>query len=135
MSKFFVEYQHKKQGQTFNHELFEAVKKHYCANDYKSAEKVWHFVSDFDRVDYEIFNEHGKHVGYFSLVLNEDMHLGKIASYITLFVVPQCRCNKEIAKLIKWYSERFAKTFGAKYITKVKHVSPLKRIETYKEVK
>ncbi|AFH14432.1 hypothetical protein VP3_0032 [Vibrio phage VP3] len=136
MSKFFVEYTHRKSGDGFqSHTLYQAINYHYCKRDYAQALDVHKFIRDFDRFDYEIFDEHGNHAAYFSLTLSEDMHLGKVASYIALFVVPKYRGNKEIAKLIKWYSERFAKTFGAKYIAKVKHVSPLKRIETYKEVK
>lgn len=135
MSKFFVEYQRKKSREVIDMRLHDAIRYHYCDNKFGEAERVVDFIRDFTRVDYEILNENGKHVGYFSMVVNDDMHLGKVASYVTLFVVESCRGNKEILKLIKWYSERFAKTFGCKYIAKVKHVSPLKRIETFKEVK
>lgn len=136
MFKFFVEYNHRKSGSCLpSNSLYQAISYHYCEGNNECTEKVVKFICDFDRVDYEILDEHGDHAAYFSMIINEDMHLGKIASYVVLFIVPKYRGNKEIAELIKWYSERFAKTFGCKYIAKVKHISPLKRIETFKEVK
>lgn len=134
MSNFFVEYEKFKSGHYAGHEVREAFTKHYCNGNYTESDKVFAFLASFDRYDYKVLNYRGEIIAYFSLIVQEDMHLGRIASYPVLFITHKYRGNREVLKLIKWYSERFASTFKCKYISKVKHVSPTKRIETFKEV-
>lgn len=135
MSNFFVEHTKFKSGNYPSGDIREAFAKHYCAGNYTEADKILVFLASFDRYDYTVFDSRGKIVAYFSLVVQEDMHLGYMASYPVLFITEAYRNNRELLKTIKWYSERFANTHHCRYISKVKHVSPTKRIETIKEVR
>lgn len=104
-----------------------------------SVSKLCEFIKDFKfRKDYIIKDTRCfTTVAYFSLVVAEDMHLGRISQYITLYIVPTHRNNPVIRRLINDYSKYFALTHRCKYIHKVKHLNCSKTIrkETFKEVK
>lgn len=139
MSKFYVEYQRVTSGRAMLPEGYNITEdyikhKHGELNLY-ALSQLRNFITDFDRTEYVIKAVSGKVAGGFVITANEDMHLGRVACYICLWVNPKLKNNLEIAKLIKWYSDRFAKTFNCKYVAKVKHVSKSKRIETFREVK
>lgn len=135
MPNFYVTYEKIPEGRAPSQSIRDTIVSVYCHGDYNEADRITDFVSSFDRVEYSIWNSNGRFVGAFSLTLSEDMHLGRVVQYPMLYVLNACRGNREVLQLINWYSNRFAKSHNAKFIAKVKHVSPSKRIETFKEVK
>lgn len=117
---YFVEQHRRPEGSDIVHTSFLET---YCETEGQQSELVDMLLTGFDRIEYYFRDREGRIVANMMLIIELDMHHGKVAMMLAHFVLPECRGDYSLHCLMMKYVRIFCRTFGIRKYQRSIHVS------------